>query len=121
MLELYSRFDFAAARRLPALPATHPCHHLHGHTFEVEIVLRGEPQPGFDWLIDFGEVEHAVEQLKGELDHRYLNDIEGLANPTSEVIARWVWRRLKPMFSLLDRVTVTEHPSRGVTYCEPAA
>lgn len=118
-MELFYRFDFAAARRLTTLPGSHPCSRLHGHTFNVELNLRGELDRRTGWLVDFDDLQRLEAAAKGELDHRYLNDIAGLDLPTTEMIAEWLWQRLKPELASLYCVVVQEHPSRGVRYYGP--
>ena len=118
-MDLFYRFDFAAARRLPFLPAAHPCSRLHGHTFNVELNLRGEPDPSTGWFVDFDEIEQLTRELKAAIDHQYLNEIAGLELPTTEMIAQWLWQRLAARISGLHCVIVQEHPSRGVRYFGP--
>ncbi len=101
-------FRFEAAHRLPAVPEGHKCARLHGHSFEVEIGVRGPVDERSGWLLDFQSLHDAWEPLGEALDHRYLNDIEGLDNPTSENLARWIWQRLSPRLPELCRVTVAE-------------
>ena len=120
-MELFCRFDFAAARHLPNLPVTHPCQRLHGHTFLVELVIRGEIDAASGWIVDFEVVDRLTSRLKADLDHRYLNEIVGLENPTTEILARWLWHKLALELAGLYCITVQEHPSRGVTYYGPAA
>ena len=119
-MDLFFRFDFAAARYLPYLPASHRCHRLHGHTFCVELTIRGELGVDSGWIVDFDDVDRAMVELKDELDHRQLNDIPGLENPTTERLAQWLWTRISQRLAGLYRVTVQEHPSRGVSYYGPA-
>lgn len=118
-MDLFYRFDFAAARRLPELPAAHPCSRMHGHTFQVELRLRGELAAGSGWLVDFDQLERLVARVKSVLDHRYLNDIDGLAVPTTEHLALWLWQHLSSELPALFRVSVQEHPARGVHYYGP--
>jgi 6-pyruvoyltetrahydropterin/6-carboxytetrahydropterin synthase len=115
-MEMSVNFDFAASRSLPLLPKTHPCSRLHGHTFNVSLVLSGEIEPATGFMIDFGDVESAIEVVKEKVDHYYLNEIEGLENPTTEIIAKWLWSKLIRNLPQLSRVTVQEHPTRGVSY-----
>ena len=118
-MELFFRFDFAAARHLPKLGAEHPCRRLHGHTFMVELVLYGELGADSDWIVDFDEIDRLTTNLKAQLDHRNLNEIPGLDNPTTEILAQWLWRTVVTELPSLYRITVQEHPSRGVTYYGP--
>ena len=119
-MELFFRFDFAAARYLPNLVASHRCHRLHGHTFQIELTIRGELDQNSGWIVDFDDVDQIMSELKDELDHRQLNDIPGLENPTTERLAQWLWTRIAQRFAGLYQVTVQEHPSRGVSYYGPA-
>lgn len=105
---LLHEFRFEAAHRLPHVPAGHKCARLHGHSFKIEVAVTGEVDPVTGWLIDFGELEAAWQPLFDLLDHRYLNDVEGLENPTSELLARWLWLRLKPVIPVLSKVIVHE-------------
>jgi 6-pyruvoyltetrahydropterin/6-carboxytetrahydropterin synthase len=107
-IELRKTFQFEAAHRLPHLPRTHKCWRLHGHSFTAEIVVAGECDPRLGWLIDYAEITEAFKPLWERLDHRYLNDVPGLRNPTSENIAAWIWKRLKPRLPLLTEVIVAE-------------
>lgn len=107
-MELRKTFQFEAAHRLPRLPQGHKCHRLHGHSFQVEIVVRGECDPEMGWLMDYAEISRLFDPLWEQLDHRYLNDVPGLENPTSESIAQWIWDRLRPSLPLLTEVAVAE-------------
>ena len=107
-MELRKTFQFEAAHLLPNLPLTHKCRRLHGHSFQAEIVVAGECDPKLGWLIDYAELSEAFHPLWEQLDHRYLNDLPGLENPTSENIALWIWERLKPKLPQLTEVVVAE-------------
>lgn len=101
---------------LPNLPADHKCRRLHGHSFKVGISVSGPVDPTTGLVMDFADVKEAFEPIRLELDHYYLNDIEGLENPTSEVIARWIWQRLKPKLPQLSKVTLWETCNAGCVY-----
>jgi 6-pyruvoyltetrahydropterin/6-carboxytetrahydropterin synthase len=107
-IELRKTFQFEAAHLLPHLPESHKCRRLHGHSFQVEIVVAGEIDPKLGWLIDYAEISDAFKPLFQRLDHYYLNEIEGLENPTSENIAIWIWKKLKPSLPRLSEVVVAE-------------
>jgi len=107
-VRLVKSFDFEAAHWLPSFPEGHKCRRMHGHSFRVDIAVEGEVPPGKGYLIDYGEIKDAIEPIRMRLDHYCLNEIEGLSNPTSEVIARWIWDRLKPSMPLLAEVVVHE-------------
>lgn len=114
-VRLVRDFAFDAAHRLPCAPPGHACGRVHGHSFGVQIACEGEIDPEAGWLIDFAEIERALRPLLDQLDHQYLNEIEGLENPTAEHIARWIWVRLKPRLPLLAQVTVAE---KSTSRCE---
>ncbi len=107
-VELRKTFQFEAAHLLPRLPKTHKCRRLHGHSFKVEVVVAGESDPKLDWLIDYADINRAFRPIHERLDHFHLNDIPGLENPTSENIALWIWKKLKPRLPLLMEVVVAE-------------
>jgi 6-pyruvoyltetrahydropterin/6-carboxytetrahydropterin synthase len=106
--ELVREFKIEAAHLLPAVPAEHKCRRLHGHSFRIEIHVEGEIDEATGWVVDFALISRAFAPLFETLDHRYLNEIEGLANPTSENLARWVWDRLRPGLPILAAVVVHE-------------
>jgi len=116
-VELTKEFTFEAAHRLPMVPADHKCHRMHGHGFRVEIAVEGEIDPAMGWLVDYADITAKVEPIvRGELDHRTLNDVPGLENPTSELLCVWLWRRLAPALPGLVRVTVHETCTARCTY-----
>ena len=108
LTELTKRFRFEAAHRLPRAPEGHKCRRLHGHSYHVEVAIRGEVDDDAGWLCDFADIAAAVEPVRATLDHDYLNDIEGLDNPTSENLARWLWRRLAPALPGLCAIVIEE-------------
>ena len=107
-MEISKVFDFEAAHRLPNVPAGHKCARLHGHSFRVGVHVRGPVGKESGWVMDFADIKAAFDPLLKRLDHYYLNEIEGLENPTSENLARWVWQRLKPTLPMLYKVVVYE-------------
>lgn len=107
-IELRKRFQFEAAHLLPELPPSHKCRRLHGHSFVAEIAVSGPCDPKLGWLMDYAEIAECFQPLFEQLDHRYLNDVPGLENPTSENIAFWIWQKLKPALPLLTEVVVAE-------------
>jgi 6-pyruvoyltetrahydropterin/6-carboxytetrahydropterin synthase len=107
-VELRKTFQFEAAHLLPHLPADHKCRRLHGHSFHVEVAVAGDCDPKLGWLIDYAEIAAAFRPLWEELDHRYLNEVPGLDNPTSEQIAVWIWERLQSRLPGLTEVVVAE-------------
>lgn len=115
-MELRKSFQFEAAHLLPRLPKTHKCRRLHGHSFRVEIVVAGECDPKLGWLMDYADIKAAFKPVWEKLDHHYLNQIPGLENPTSEVVAAWIWRKLKPRLPLLTKVIVAETCTAQAVY-----
>jgi len=107
-VRLVHEFRFEAAHHLPKVPEGHKCRRLHGHSFKIELAVAGPVNPETGWFLDFGEIHRLWEPLYEALDHRYLNEISGLENPTSEVLAKWIWNKLKPGLPSLDQVTVFE-------------
>lgn len=107
-VRLVHEFRFEAAHRLPKVPPGHKCQRLHGHSFKVELSIEGPVNPDTGWFIDFGDLFDAWKPLHDKLDHNYLNEVEGLENPTSEVLAKWIWDHLKPSMPYLRRVTLFE-------------
>jgi 6-pyruvoyltetrahydropterin/6-carboxytetrahydropterin synthase len=110
-MRITKSFTFDAAHRLPRVPEGHPCGRLHGHTYTVVLGLEGELDPELGWVEDFGAVKRAFQPLREQLDHRFLNEIEGLENPTAERLALWIYERIKPVLPLLADVTVRETPT----------
>ena len=107
-VRLVHEFRFEAAHRLPMVPPGHKCERLHGHSFKIELAISGPVDPKTGWFIDYGVLYDAWAPLGNQLDHNYLNDIEGLENPTSEILAKWIWDRMKATIPSLSRVTVFE-------------
>jgi 6-pyruvoyltetrahydropterin/6-carboxytetrahydropterin synthase len=115
-LEIFKCITLECAHRLPNVPAGHKCARVHGHSFRVEIRVRGPVDGHLGWVMDFADVKAAFEPLYQQLDHRYLNDVPGLENPTSENLARWIWQRLKPGLPQLAEVVVHETCTSGARY-----
>ena len=116
MYELTRRFKFEAAHRLPHVPDGHKCARLHGHSYQATVHLRGDADPQLGWVIDFGEIDRICAPLREQLDHRCLNEIAGLENPTSEILARWIYERLIASLPALVAVSVAETCGGGVTW-----
>lgn len=120
-MDLYKRFTLEAAHRLPNVPEGHKCARLHGHSFGIELHVEGEVDPRTGWVLDFAEIKRAFAPIYARLDHHYLNDIPGLENPTSEVLAMWIWDQLKPILPQLSEVAVHETCTAGCRYRGPDA
>ncbi len=116
-VELTKEYTFEAAHRLPKVAADHKCARMHGHSFRIEVSVAGEVGEQSGWLLDFGDITERVEPLlKRELDHRTLNDVPGLENPTSEVLCGWLWKRLERELPGLSAITVLETCTARCTY-----
>lgn len=113
---LYKDFTFESAHRLPHVPAGHKCGRLHGHSFLVRLAVTGEVDPHTGWIMDFADLKAAFQPILNRLDHYYLNEIPGLENPTSEVLAQWIWQQLKPQLPLLSAVTLKETCTASCVY-----
>ncbi len=107
-VELACDFGFEAAHFLPGFPEEHKCRRLHGHSFRVRVVVAGRVPEERGYLVDYADIDDAMRPLLDRLDHRLLNEIEGLENPTSEVLARWLWHRLEPALPGLAEIEVQE-------------
>lgn len=110
MIELTQEFTFDAAHRLDA--GADENRRLHGHSFYVEVTLRGEPDANTGFLRDLGQVKAVLDRLRDELDHRLLNEVVGLGAPTLENLARFIYRRARNTMPEVSRVRV-RRPSYG--------
>lgn len=113
---VFKEFVFDAAHFLPNVPDTHKCKRMHGHTYRIRLYVEGPLDPVLGWVMDFADLKAVWKKIEPQLDHRLLNEIEGLENPTAENIARWVWEQLKPELPLLCKIELCETPSSGVVY-----
>ncbi|MGJ8686457.1 MAG: 6-carboxytetrahydropterin synthase QueD [Spongiibacteraceae bacterium] len=118
-MEIYKEFNFEAAHLLPNVPVGHKCARLHGHSFHVWIYVAGEIDAKTGWLMDFGDIKSAFRPILDQLDHYYLNDIDGLDNPTSENIAIWIWQQLQPLLPALNKIEIKETCTSGCVYMGP--
>lgn len=115
-VSLSKTFSFEAAHWLPTFPEGHKCRRMHGHSFHIDVKVEGDVPEETGYLLDYGEIKQAISPIYDELDHRCLNDIEGLENPTAEQLARWIWNRLHRTLPLLVEVNVRETCNNGCTY-----
>ena len=115
-MDIFKEFTFESAHRLPNVPPNHKCARLHGHSFSCEVHVKGPIGDRTGWVMDFADIREAFEPIRQRLDHNFLNEVEGLANPTSEVLAKWIWRELKPRLPLLSRIVVRETCTSGCIY-----
>lgn len=118
--EITKTFSIEAAHRLPNVPAEHKCARLHGHSFQITLHVTGEVDPALGWIVDFAELTRAFAPIHTLIDHRYLNEVPGLENPTSENLARFVLERVKLPAGKLAAVSVAETcSSKCIVYADP--
>lgn len=116
IVTLHREFRFEASHQLTHLPKDHPCHNLHGHSYGVRVEVRGEVDPATGFLIDYADIDRAVQPSIDTLDHSHLNDIPELSMATTEYIARWLWERLQLTLPTLSAIRVSETNSSGCEY-----
>jgi 6-pyruvoyltetrahydropterin/6-carboxytetrahydropterin synthase len=105
-MRVYKEFFFEAAHFLPSAPPGHPNARVHGHSFRVRVAVDGEPDGTTGILVHFDDLEGAVAAARDALDHRMLNEVEGLQSPTLERIAMWLWDRLHNRLPNLAEIEV---------------
>ena len=88
---------------------------MHGHSYLIEVAIEGDVDPERGWVMDFADIDEHVMPLVRQLDHQVLNEIAGLANPTSELLAVWLWDRLRALTGLVE-VVVSETPTSRCIY-----
>lgn len=115
-MEIFKEFTIEAAHWLPNVPEGHKCRRLHGHSFRIAIHVSGPVDPHLGWVLDFADVKTAFKAIEDRIDHRCLNDVAGLENPTSENLARWLWTELHPLLPALTRIVVKETCTSGCIY-----
>jgi len=116
MMEIFKEFTIEAAHWLPNVPAGHKCGRMHGHSFRLALYVSGPVDPHLGWVMDFAEIKAAFKAIEDGIDHRCLNEVAGLENPTSENLARWLWKELSPALPLLSKVEVKETCTSGCIY-----
>ncbi|TFV95408.1 6-carboxytetrahydropterin synthase QueD [Orlajensenia leifsoniae] len=114
--ELARTFSFESAHYLPNVPDGHKCGRMHGHSYTVEVQVAGNVGDKSGFVQDFGDLSVAFAPVQEQLDHHLLNEIEGLENPTSEHLARWIWLRLVDELPLLSAIVVSETLRSTCTY-----
>ncbi|WII70923.1 6-carboxytetrahydropterin synthase [Bdellovibrio sp. 22V] len=114
--ELKQHFQIESARFLPHLPLSHPCSRMHGHSFKIILTLVGDLDPKIGWVIDYNDIQAKMKPLLEKIDHRVLNEVEGLENPTSELLAKWLYDRALQVLPMLTKVTIAETPLTECTY-----
>lgn len=115
-MEIFKQFTFDSAHFLPNVAPDHKCRAMHGHTYQLVTYFKGELDKELGWVIDFAEVKRVVDPIVNMVDHHLLNDIAGLENPTCEILAIWLWDKIKPEIPSLSKITLNETPTSGVVY-----
>ena len=115
-MEIYKEFSFDSAHFLPNVPDGHKCKNMHGHTYRLRVVIEGKPDPVLGWLMDFKELKDIVSVVIDQMDHKLINDIPGLENPTAENMTLWIWQQIRPLLPRLSRIELYETPTTGVIY-----
>ena len=115
-MEIYKEFSFDSAHFLPNVPDGHKCKEMHGHTYRLKVFIKGELDPQLGWIMDFKDLKEALLPVIDQLDHKLINNIQGLQNPTAENITVWIWQQIKPSLPLLSRIELYETPTTGVIY-----
>lgn len=115
-MDIFKEFTIEAAHWLPNVPEGHKCRRMHGHSFRIEVHVAGPVDERAGWVMDFYDLKRAFLPIEERIDHYCLNDIEGLENPTSENLARWIWTRLQPALPGLSKVVVRETCTSGCVF-----
>ena len=116
LMIIYKRFIFDSAHFLPNVPSGHKCKNMHGHTYSLTIFVEGDLIENEGWVIDYADLKTPIQPIISTLDHHCLNEVPGLENPTSEVLAVWLWNKIKPLLPGLNRIELNETASSGVIY-----
>ena len=115
-MEIFKEFTIEAAHWLPNVPEEHKCRRMHGHSFRIQVYVEGAVDDRLGWVMDFADIKAAFQTIEEQLDHRCLNDVEGLENPTSENLARWIWARLARSLPGMSQVMVCETCTSGCVF-----
>lgn len=113
---IFKKFTFDSAHALPHVPDGHKCKEVHGHTYKLTVFIEGDLDEKLGWVMDFAELKRVIKPVIEEIDHKFLNDIPGLENPTCEIIVKWIWDRIKPGIPLLKKLHLDETPTSGAVY-----
>jgi 6-pyruvoyltetrahydropterin/6-carboxytetrahydropterin synthase len=115
-MQIFKQLTFDSAHFLPNVPKGHKCKEIHGHTYRLTVYVEGELKEKLEWVIDFAEIKNVIDPVVKCIDHKLLNNISGLENPTCEVIAVWLWNKIKPDEQLLTKIELHETPTSGAVY-----
>jgi 6-pyruvoyltetrahydropterin/6-carboxytetrahydropterin synthase len=115
-MEIFKQFTIEAAHWLPYVPPGHKCGRMHGHSFRIEVHIAGPLDPHLGWVMDFADLKEIFRPIEDQIDHRCLNEVPGLENPTSENLARWLWNRLQSDLPMLSKIVIRETCTSGCIY-----
>lgn len=116
IMTIFRKFTFDSAHYLPNVPDTHKCRNIHGHTYTLTLYISGSIDKTLGWVMDFADIKEKVNNVLSEIDHKLLNEVKGLGNPTCEHVAIWIWNKIKTGIPLLEKIELYETPSSGVVY-----
>ena len=116
IIELKQHFQIESARFLTSLPKDHPCSKMHGHSFKIILTFKGAVDPKLGWVMDYHEITKIMQPLLNQLDHKVLNEVSGLENPTSEHLAKWIFDHVKKDIHILTAVNISETPTTECIY-----
>lgn len=115
-MRIFKQFTFDSAHFLPHVPPGHKCREIHGHTYRLVVHIEGKLDQNLGWVMDFADLKKIIDPIVKSIDHQLLNNIEGLENPTCEMIAVWLWNKIKPEIPSLARIELHETPTSGAIY-----
>ena len=114
---IYRTFRIHASRFLPNLEDNHICKRMHGHTFNITVYVNGEIDKKTGFVMDFFELDLFVKkEVIDKIDHKVLNEIKNLENPSSEHLAIFVWDRLVDKVAYLSKIIISEDHGTGIEY-----
>ena len=113
---IFKQFTFDSAHFLPNVPDGHKCKNIHGHTYHLTVYLEDQLHERYGWVCDFAEVKKLIKPIIEVVDHKLINEVEGLENPTCERLAVWLWDQIKPLVPQLAKLQLNETPTSGVIY-----
>ena len=115
-MTIFKTFTFDSAHYLPNVPEDHKCRTMHGHTYKLTVYAKGHIDPDMGWIMDFSELQNKVKEILKIVDHKVLNNIPGLGNPTCENLTRWLWKEIRECVPLTTKVELWETPSSGAIF-----
>lgn len=115
-MTIFKQFTFDSAHFLPNVPDGHKCKNIHGHTYRLTVYITGELHSQQQWVMDFSDVKETINTVLIEIDHKILNGIEGLGNPTCENVTLWLWNKIKPRIPKLIKIELWETSTSGTVY-----